>query len=40
MLDTDPAADRFTEAAMNGTLPTKSVAAAIARRRAAGLPGE
>ncbi|MFF4484530.1 hypothetical protein ACH4TQ_49395 [Streptomyces sp. NPDC021218] len=40
MLDTDPSGDRFTEAAVNGTLPTKSVAAAIARRQAAGLPVE
>ncbi|MGW7688370.1 hypothetical protein ACWGMA_05665 [Streptomyces asiaticus] len=40
MLDTDPSGDRFTEAALNGTLSTKSVAAAVARRRAAGLPLE
>ncbi|MCQ8836526.1 hypothetical protein [Streptomyces malaysiensis] len=40
MLDTDPAASRVTETALNGTLPTKSVAAAIARRQAAGLPVE
>lgn len=40
MLDTDPAAGRVTEAALNGTLPTKTVAAAIARRQAAGLPVE
>ncbi|MFE9007429.1 hypothetical protein ACFYOY_35820 [Streptomyces sp. NPDC007875] len=39
-LDTDPAGGRFTEAAVNGTLPTTSVAAAIARRQAAGLPVE
>ncbi|WP_257232347.1 hypothetical protein [Streptomyces sp. Rer75] len=32
MLNTDPAGDRFTESALNGTLPTKSVTAAIARR--------
>ncbi|MFI0776346.1 hypothetical protein [Streptomyces sp. NPDC021212] len=36
MLDTDPAGDRFTEPALNGTLQT-SVAAAIARRQAAEL---
>ncbi|GAA2318954.1 hypothetical protein [Streptomyces violaceusniger] len=35
MLDTAPFGGRFTEAALNGTLPTKSVAAAIARRWAA-----
>ncbi|MGY0055122.1 hypothetical protein ACWY4P_00780 [Streptomyces sp. LZ34] len=40
MLDTDPSAGRFTEAALNGTLPTKNVASAITRRRAAGLPVE
>ncbi|WP_346161674.1 hypothetical protein [Streptomyces mordarskii] len=40
MLDTDPSGDRFTEAALNGTLPTKSVAVAVARRQAAGLPVE
>ncbi|MEV8057157.1 hypothetical protein AB0P37_11660 [Streptomyces antimycoticus] len=40
MLDTDPSGGRFTEAVLNGTLPTKSVAAAITRRRAAGLPVE
>ncbi|GAA0488690.1 hypothetical protein ACFQ2B_00180 [Streptomyces stramineus] len=40
MLDTDPAGDALAEAALNGTLPTKSVAAAIARRREAGLPVE
>ncbi len=40
MLDTDSAGGRFTEAALNGTLSMKSVAAAIARRRAAGLPVE
>lgn len=40
MLDTDPSGGRFTEAALNGTLPTKSVASAIARRQAAGLPVE
>ncbi|CAM5718122.1 hypothetical protein ADL28_44445 [Streptomyces violaceusniger] len=40
MLDTDPACGRVSEAALNGTLPTKSVAAAIARRQAAGLPVE
>ncbi|WP_184503206.1 hypothetical protein [Streptomyces botrytidirepellens] len=39
MLDTDPSGDRFT-VGLNGTLPTKSVAAAIARRLAAGLPVE
>jgi hypothetical protein len=38
MLDTDPAGDRLTEAALNGTLATTSVSDAIARRRAAGLP--
>ncbi|GAA2355081.1 hypothetical protein SVIO_111160 [Streptomyces violaceusniger] len=37
---TDKQSRRFTEAALNGTLPTKSVAAAIARRQAAGLPVE
>ncbi|MDX3232542.1 hypothetical protein [Streptomyces sp. ME19-01-6] len=40
MLDTDPSGGRFAEAALNGTLPTKNVAAAIARRQAAGLPVE
>jgi len=40
MLDTDPVGDRFTESSLNGTLPTKSVTAAIARRRAAGRPVE
>ncbi|MBP8536071.1 hypothetical protein [Streptomyces sp. MK37H] len=40
LLDTDPSGGRFTEAVLNGTLPTKSVAAAITRRQAAGLPVE
>lgn len=40
MLDTDPAGDRLTEAALNGTLPTTSVAEVLAHRRAAGLPVE
>jgi hypothetical protein len=40
MLDTDPAGDRLTEDALNGTLATTSVAQAIERRRAAGLPVE
>jgi hypothetical protein len=40
MLDTDPDGDRLTEAALNGTLPTTSVADVIARRRGQGLPAE
>ncbi|MEV8395875.1 MULTISPECIES: hypothetical protein [unclassified Streptomyces] len=40
MLDTDPAGDRLTEAALNGTLPTTGVTEAIARRRRVGLPVE
>ncbi|SEB31148.1 MULTISPECIES: hypothetical protein [Streptomyces] len=40
MLDTDTSGGRFTEAALNGTLSTTSIAAASARRRAAGLPVE
>ncbi|MGK5447109.1 hypothetical protein [Streptomyces radiopugnans] len=40
MLDTDPSGDRLTEAALAGTLPTTSVADAIAHRRRAGLPVE
>ncbi|MFE2498818.1 hypothetical protein [Streptomyces scopuliridis] len=40
MLDTDPAGDRLTEAALNGTLPTTGVTEAIARRHRAGLPVE
>jgi hypothetical protein len=39
MLDSDPAGDRLTEAALNGTPATTSIAQAIERRRAAGLPG-
>ncbi len=33
MLDTDPSGGRLTEAALNGTLPTKSVATASAPDR-------
>ncbi|MFF3735189.1 hypothetical protein ACFYXM_34190 [Streptomyces sp. NPDC002476] len=40
MLDTDPAGDRLTAAALDGTLPTTTVADLVARRRAAGLPVE
>ncbi len=40
MLDTDPDGDRLTEAALNGTLPTASVADVIARRHEQGLPVE
>lgn len=40
MLDTDPVGDRLTDAALNGTLPTRSVSESIERRRAAGLPVE
>ncbi|MEU1826677.1 hypothetical protein ABZ502_30130 [Streptomyces abikoensis] len=40
MLDTDPAGDRLTAAALNGTLPTTAVADLVARRREAGLPVE
>ncbi|WP_431043978.1 hypothetical protein ACQUSR_20175 [Streptomyces sp. P1-3] len=40
MLDTDPSGDRLTEAALNGTLPTTSVADVIAHRQGAGLPVE
>ncbi|MEW1551835.1 hypothetical protein [Streptomyces tsukubensis] len=40
MLDTDPEGDRLTEAALNGTLPTTTVTAAVERRRAAGRPVE
>jgi hypothetical protein len=40
MLDTDPAGDRLTAAALDGTLPTTAVADLIERRRAAGLPVE
>ncbi|MEU6965081.1 hypothetical protein [Streptomyces chrestomyceticus] len=40
MLDTDPSGDRLTEAALNSALETTSVAEAIERRRAAGLPLE
>ena len=39
MLDTDPNADRIHHAALNGTLPTVSLADIIDRRRALGLPG-
>ena len=40
MLDTDPAGERLTVAALDGTLPTTAVADLIERRRAAGLPVE
>ncbi|MEU3433075.1 hypothetical protein [Streptomyces sp. NPDC006863] len=40
MLDTDPAGDRLTAAALDGTLPTTSVADLVARRQDAGLPVE
>lgn len=40
MIDTDPDGDRLTEAALNGTLPTRSVSDAVERRRMAGLPVE
>ncbi|MFI0901837.1 hypothetical protein [Streptomyces sp. NPDC020983] len=40
MLDTDPAGDSLTAAALDGTLPTTPVADLVARRRAAGLPVE
>ncbi|MFH8410380.1 hypothetical protein ACH4FX_37240 [Streptomyces sp. NPDC018019] len=40
MLDTDPSGDQVTEAALAGTLETTTVAEAIERRRAAGLPVE
>ncbi|MBD0844206.1 hypothetical protein [Streptomyces sp. TRM68416] len=40
MLDTDPAGDRLTVAALDGTLPTTAVGELIERRRAAGLPVE
>lgn len=40
MLDTGPAGDRLTEAALAGTLRTTSVAEVIAHRQAAGLPVE
>lgn len=40
MLDTDPAGDRLTAAALDGTLPTTEVADLVARRREAGLPVE
>ena len=40
MLDTDPAGDRLTVAALDGTLPTTAVADLVARRREADLPVE
>ncbi|MFF8293616.1 hypothetical protein ACF068_31030 [Streptomyces sp. NPDC016309] len=40
MLDTDPAGDRLTAAALDGTLPTAGVADLVARRQDAGLPVE
>ncbi|GEK04465.1 hypothetical protein [Streptomyces sp. 1-11] len=40
MLDTDPAGDRITAAALDGTLPTTTVADLLRRRREAGLPVE
>jgi hypothetical protein len=40
MLDTDPAGDRLTAAALDGTLPTTAVADLVARRQGAGLPVE
>ncbi|MFF0837664.1 MULTISPECIES: hypothetical protein [unclassified Streptomyces] len=40
MLDTDPAGDRITAAALDGTLPTTAVADVVRRRREAGLPVE
>ncbi|MBV9314051.1 MAG: hypothetical protein JO100_09985 [Pseudonocardia sp.] len=41
MLDAAQAAgDRLTEAALNGTLPTRSITESVERRRAAGLPVE
>lgn len=39
-LDTDPAGDRLTAAALDGTLTTTAVADLIARRQDAGLPVE
>ncbi|MFD8415442.1 hypothetical protein ACFV2Q_27390 [Streptomyces sp. NPDC059650] len=36
MLDTDPAGDHLTAAALDGTLPTTTVEDLIARRRQAG----
>ncbi|MFE7212504.1 hypothetical protein ACFU93_21420 [Streptomyces sp. NPDC057611] len=39
-LDTDPAGDRLTAAALDGTLHTTAVSDLIERRRAAGLPVE
>ncbi|CAM5375190.1 putative protein OS=Streptomyces fumanus OX=67302 GN=GCM10018772_70290 PE=4 SV=1 [Streptomyces fumanus] len=40
MLETDPAGDRLTAAALDGTLPTTAVGDVIERRRSAGLPVE
>ena len=40
MLDTDPAGDRLTTAALDGTLTLTAVADLVARRRGAGLPVE
>ncbi|MER6434371.1 hypothetical protein ABT272_43045 [Streptomyces sp900105245] len=40
MLDTDPAGDRLTAAALDGTLATTAVADLVRRRREAGLPVE
>ncbi|MDI1458945.1 hypothetical protein NHG22_34830 [Streptomyces sp. ATE26] len=40
MLDTDPAGDRITAAALDGTLPTTAAADFLLRRREAGLPVE
>ncbi|MEU8828798.1 hypothetical protein [Streptomyces sp. NPDC048636] len=40
MLDTDPAGDRLTAAALDGRLPTAEVGDIVARRRQAGLPVE
>ncbi|WP_432021398.1 hypothetical protein [Streptomyces sp. 1222.5] len=40
MLDTDPAGDRLTAAALDGTLSTMAVADLLRRRQEAGLPVE
>ncbi|MFI8105460.1 hypothetical protein [Streptomyces sp. NPDC086023] len=40
MLDVDPAGDRLTAAALDGTLPTTTVDELLTRRHKAGLPVE
>ncbi|MFI9721082.1 hypothetical protein ACIHFE_15750 [Streptomyces sp. NPDC052396] len=40
MLDSDPAGDRLTQEALNGTLSTTTVEEVIALRKARGLPVE